>query len=197
MASEQAILHVVAVLCEAFGRKPSPMTYEAYGMALSDLPDKAVRDAAGRAVREAKFMPTPAELRQAAGVLSHDDRALQAWLTVEQSLSLGPYRHVDFADRAINAAIRSLGGWPTFLARLTDAEAEKWARTDFLKSYASLARAGFGDEQGAPLEGLAEAEIRDGKRVLPVPSRIACDTTSQERLGSAPRKPLLQRAANG
>ena len=176
MASEQKLMHIVAVLCESFGRKPTPLTYEAYELALSDIDDEALSQAATKAAKSCKFMPTPAELRELAGCVTEADRGLLAWAAVERSIHLGPYRHVDFDDRAINAAIRNLGGWVSFLSRFTDAEAEKWVRQEFLKVYATYARATIGDEEGAPLAGLAEAVCTNGRLSPPEPIRIAAKT---------------------
>lgn len=176
MANEQAVARCVSLLCEAFGRKPTPATFEVYQIALSDVDDVALLRAATTAARTCKFMPVPADLRQMAGVASEADRALLAWSAVERSLWLGPYRHVDFDDGAINAAIRNLGGWPAFLGRFTDAEAEKWARKEFLDAYSGLSRCAVGEEECAALSGMAEASVEGGKIVPPIVHRIEAKT---------------------
>jgi hypothetical protein len=181
MATSETIARVVSLLCEAYGRKPTEATFSVYKLALSDVTDAELNTAAGRASRECRFMPTPAELRQLAGCATNDDRAVLAWAAVERSFALGPYRHVSFDDGCINATIRNLGGWPTFLARLTDAEAEKWLRKEFLATYAALSRVALGDEEMAALPGLAEVQVVQGKLGAPVPSRIECKTGRVDR----------------
>lgn len=187
MASKESVVKCVALLAEAFGRKVTAATYEVYAIALDDLTDRQVESAATIAAKRCRFMPAPSELREFAGVMTTDDRAMVAWDHVERALPLGPYAHVDFDDRAINAAIRSLGGWVTFLARFTSAEAEKWVRQEFLRSYASWHRVGVGDEAGAVLAGLAEAAIVGGKIAPPPPRFIATGLVpeSRPRIGSA------------
>lgn len=194
MASNETIAKVVALLCEAFGRKPTPATFEVFAVALSDLSDQQVDAAGGIAARRCKFMPTPAELREFAGAVSADDRGIIAWQAVERALPLGPYRHVCFDDPCVNAAIRNLGGWVTFLARLTNAEAEKWARVEFLKAYAAFYRAGVGEDAGAALPGLAECEVVDGRLCMPQPVTVetGLEVDSVPRL-AAPRAPYRPR----
>ena len=194
MASNETIAKLVALLCEAFGRKPTPATFEVYSIALSDLTDQQVGVAGGIAARRCKFMPTPADLREFAGAVSADDRGIIAWQAVERALPLGPYRHVCFDDPCVNAAIRNLGGWVSFLARLTDAESEKWARVEFLKAYAAFYRAGVGEESGAALPGIAECEVVDGKLCMPqaVIVSTGLETESVPRL-AAPREPYRPR----
>ena len=63
MADKQTITTVVAMLCEAFGVKPTKATYMAYGETLSDVPDDVLRRAAGSALRHnTPWMPKPGEL---------------------------------------------------------------------------------------------------------------------------------------
>lgn len=186
MASERTVVKCVTLLAEAFGRKTTGATFEVYSIALGDLTDEQVDAASTRAARTCRFMPSPAELRQLAGVLTDDDRAVVAWGHVERSIRLGPYAHVDFDDRAINATVRSLGGWVVFLARFTGAEAEKWVRHEFLKAYASWCRAGVGDELGAILPGLCEASVAGGKVAPPRIEFVATGLApqNQPRIGS-------------
>lgn len=172
MASNETVFRCVGLLCEAFGRKPTAATFEVYSIALSDLTDQQVNAAATIASGRCKFMPTPAELREFAGVVSTDDRGIIAWQAVERAIPLGPYKHVCFDDPCVNAAIRNLGGWVTFLARLTDADGEKWLRVEFLKAYAAFYRSGVGDEAGAPLPGLLECEAVDGQLCMPRPINV-------------------------
>lgn len=199
MASTEVVGKCVALLCEAFGRKPTPATFEVYSIGLADLTDDQVNAAATKAAGRCKWMPTPAELREFAGVVTADDRAIIAWHAVEQAIPLGPYKHVSFDDPCVNAAIRNLGGWVTFLARLTSADQEKWLRQEFLKTYASFYRAGVGDEAGAPLPGLMECEAIDGRLVEPQPVIVATglevDTVPRLAGPRAPYRPRIQSRA--
>jgi hypothetical protein len=146
-----------------------------------------IKRAVETALRQSKFMPTPAELRQLAGGLSLADRAQQAWLVAEQAVRVhSSYRTVWFDDAVINATIRSLGGWVTFCTTETS-EFDTFVRQRFLATYEALARSGVGKELAGPLpgefdqqnglHGFREQEIR----------RIACGLPplpSMERLAA-------------
>lgn len=141
----------------AMGAESTPMTYRAYWLGLSDLTLHQLRSAIALAVMTCRFVPKPIELREFV-FGKHEDRAELAWTELQRAIPLGPYKHIDFADRVINATVRSLGGWPTFLARFTGAESEKWARADFLKTYSKLAACKLSDEAVAYLPGITEMQ---------------------------------------
>jgi len=167
-AEKRRLVELVAGLCEAFNRTPTKATFEGYTIGLEDIPLPAIEGAVRRALRELRFMPTAAELRELAGDLSSSDRAVIAWDCVLKHLHLGPYKHVSFVDdRIINATIRNMGGWPTFTSRFTDAESEKWLRKEFLDTYRSLHRAGVTGDMCAPLPGLAGGSYPDGRAYIP------------------------------
>jgi len=152
----------------------------AYWIGLGDLPMSSIEGACNRAIREAKRLPVPAELRELAGVARPDDAAIEAWRVVEKASALGSYRSVDFSDGLINATIRSLGGWPAILARSPE-EFDKWVRRDFLATYGAFARTGVSAEAKAPLPGLSQAgDVRRVDGTLsdwspPKPVRIESD----------------------
>lgn len=167
-SDRKRLVELVAGLCEAFNRQPTAVTFAAYEMGLEDVPLRALEGAVRRALKESRFMPTPAELRELAGELTGADRAAIAWECVLRHVSLGPYKHVSFVDdRIINATIRNLGGWPTFLSRFSGTEEEKWLRKDFLDTYRSLYRAGVTGEMCQPLPGLAGGTFPDGREYQP------------------------------
>jgi hypothetical protein len=153
----ETIIGCVTVLAEAFGRKLTKTTIEAYAIGLRGLSDQQIKKASEAAIQSCKFMPSPAELRELAGVARVSDRAELAWLALESAMGrLGAYKSVDFDDRVTNAVIRSLGGWQA----LFEVESKDWEfyRGKFLKSYEALSRAGVGDQQSAPLLGLFDQE---------------------------------------
>jgi hypothetical protein len=180
---------IVSALCEAFGRTPSDATFMAYQIGLQDLPIEAIERAGLSALRSCNFMPSPAELRELAGVVGGKDRAVLAWEVVLRHLHLGPYRHVDFDDWLINGTIRNLGGWVTFIGRFTDPEAEKWLRKEFCDTYAALHRCGVDGESCRPLAGLAEVSVVDGALVPPIPVKVA---TGLPRIAGAASHARLQ-----
>jgi hypothetical protein len=146
---------------------------QVYTLALGDLTTDQVQTAVMRAIREVPRMPRPAELRELAGAnIGSDTKAIEAWDDVLRAVPIGSYKWLDFGDQRINATIRNLGGWPSFLKRLDGAENEKWARHEFLKTYAAI-----GDNPSAeacrPLIGLGEKVCVGGQMRDPI-VRIEC-----------------------
>lgn len=161
----------VAALLESYGQEVTQPRLMGYWLALRPLELQDVERAIAHALRSCSgnFPPPPAKIYELATGGSAGDQAILAWQDVLRAMPIGSYRSVDFSDKCINAAIRSMGGWPALLGRCSDAEGEKWCRLDFLKAYAVFAgRGGVGDA-GAPLSGLAEVEVHQGKLSKPVP----------------------------
>ncbi len=163
-----------------------------YWIALEDLTLEQIQQACYQAMRSSKFIPKPSELREM--VLGKpDDHAMMAWSDTLKAIPIGPYKHIDFSDKLINATVRNLGGWPTFLSRLTDSQAEKWVRIEFLKCYSQLASSGVTGEMCEPLPGLSQAEFFNGEITKPVPRRIDCSQSKAPRISRGGQK-LLQDA---
>ena len=164
----------MAMLCLNFNRELTDQLIELYWIVLQDLPVDAFKLAVKRALRESKSMPRVAELLSFAGLSeSSESRAVAAWNDVQRALSLGPYKHIDFQDKLANAAIRSLGGWPNFLARFGSAEDEKWARHEFIKAYNNFS-SGVSEEACAALPGLAERSVVAGQICACIPVQVGC-----------------------
>lgn len=155
----------VGALCETFGQEATDALLNGYWMGLCDLSIELVQFAVARAIRECDKLPRPVELRRLAGEASDEQAATIAWDDVQRALPCGPYKHIDFGNRTINAVIRNLGGWPNFVGRFTDAEAEKWVRQEFIRAYRNLSQSGLSDEACAPLAGLAQVgNYGEGKK---------------------------------
>lgn len=126
-----------------------------YWLGLKDLTFDQVQDAIALALRESKFMPSVAELREF--VLGGASNRIQnAWLLLNRTMDTqGPYKSVDFEDKVINAAVRSLGGWVS-LFDWKQAEWDRFAFARFEKAYRAFASRPVGIESGARLIGLVE-----------------------------------------
>jgi hypothetical protein len=160
MASREAVAIGVGALCEAFGRTPTQATYEAYRIGLAGVDDAGLERAVGCALRTRKFMPAPVELRELAGEVPPQTRAMVAWEVVRRSMhAAGEYRSVDFDDQVVNATVRNLGGWVE-LCEHGDDELEQFIRPRFCKVYEALYATGVSAEAGAPLVGIHEAYNR-------------------------------------
>lgn len=152
---------LVTMLAEATGRKLTAEGLMAYDIALSDVPIAALNTATYRLLRSAKFMPSPAEIREAAGVatgaVAAKDKPTLAWCDVRRSISrVGGYDSPNFEDAIINATIREMGGW-VLLCEST-VEELVWREKDFLRMYAALSSCNLADDRTERLSGITEKE---------------------------------------
>lgn len=142
------VVNAVAMLCEAFNRKPTDATFAAYEIGLNGIGEDHVERAAAVALQRCKFMPTPAELRELAGTGggSFESMAERAWQQFTEAVRrLGPDKSVSFQDGVINAVIRHHGGWQR-VCDLPRDEFDKWLRKDFIATYVRLCRDGCPEE---------------------------------------------------
>lgn len=148
---------LIAALAAAYGKEADQPLLMAYNMALSDLPLTAINSAVHKAIRECKFMPTAPELRELAGVMRVDARAVLAWDAVKRAVSRqGGYRSITFDDPLINATVRNLGGWERFCETERGEQFDVWLRKEFERVYASLHRTGISHEMARPLCGIID-----------------------------------------
>lgn len=131
-----------------------------YAAGLADLDHDLVKGAVGRLVRTSKFLPTVAEIREAAGVLAHGTRTTgaQAWGAVVRALkSCGSHRTpgVDFHFQdPITRELVSSFGWSELCASGTIGHAADRAR--FIEAYDQIAKS-----------DRVEAQASDGGISLP------------------------------
>jgi hypothetical protein len=145
---------------------------------------------------ERRFMPVPAELRELAGELRDDDRAIVAWDAVKKALSMHAYYYsVDFDDRAINAAVWHLGGWER-LDELFEEQEEHWIRQEFVRAYAAYHRRGVSRSEGAPLGGyFARVNASSHPEAVPQARRIVTTLTPTRLLDGPQQKAIAAPAA--
>ena len=180
----ERVAAVVEQLAAAFGVEATGPLYAAYTAGLDGMSADEVEAAGALALRGCKWMPKPAELR---ALVRGDPKALAvpAWESVLSAmLEHGSYVSVDFEDKAINAAVRSMGGWPRLCLREGD-DLHTWARKEFLAAYESFASIGVPEETGACLPGRAEeangerfAEHTPMKRIAAPMRRLAAGRRS-------------------
>jgi len=149
---------LIAGIAATFRQEPTEPLLEAYWLGLQDLPFRAVKAAASRALRQCRFLPSVAELRELAGEAKPEDRALLAWEAFERAVEThGGYASVAFDDPAITATCRSLGGWERCCSTPTE-EFDKWLRKDFLTTYAAICRTGVSEDAARPLIGIHDRQ---------------------------------------
>ncbi len=161
MATNSKIAAVITLLCEAFNRKASAATFKAYELALSDIGDESLTEAANQVLRgSSAFMPTPGQLRQLCltGGTTYAGRAEIAWHEFDRAVSsVGGDKSVTFADGMINATVRLLGGWMQCCDKTGD-DYFVWLQKAFKETYGRLCESGASEELRRPLSGrLAKA----------------------------------------
>ena len=191
----------VGVLGETYGRQITEVTIRAYEIGMAGIPIQAIESAVNRAVTEKKFMPVPAELRELAGEMRPEDRAVKAWAAVQVAMRGHDYYDtVVFDDPVTTATVRHLWhDWIQFSEVLATTD-EVWMRKDFERVYCSLMRTGIGQELTRPLIGFFEREnalngYREGDTVrgyiinsritiacgLPVVQKLTVDHSTSEK----------------
>lgn len=145
---------VMQALAASFNREPSKAFFAGYWIGLADLSLQALKSAASAALANSRFMPTPSELRELAGEVRAEDRAVIAWGALDKAVQKhGYYRTVQFDDPILNAAVHDLGGWE----KVCDTPEREWFsffRQRFIQTYQALARRGvISYEQSRPLIG--------------------------------------------
>ncbi len=154
---QTAITGCITMLAEMFGKPVSPGLFRAYELGLRGMSVEQIKSATEQALRECRFMPPPAELRELV-YLRLPDRAVKAWLSFEQAVVENGYiRTVTFDDPVINATVRALGGWEHCCGMPAN-EFDTFLQKRFQETYQALARAGVSDEQAAPLVGWFDRE---------------------------------------
>lgn len=129
-------------------------TFAAYDFGLSDIPIELIESGVKKALKQCKFRPTPAEMREFCGIMTASQRAIVAFESVKKAVaSHGGYAAVVWDDPVITATIRSLGGW-SHCCDQTEDDFKKWYRRDFLKTYETLCHSGVSAEMAEPLQGI-------------------------------------------
>jgi hypothetical protein len=158
-------------LSEYFGKDLSPIAIEAYHDALGDFSDDEMRRATKLSLKTKQFMPKAVELVELVRG-GAQDASIEALERVEYAFkAVGKYRSVDFEDKAINATVRLMGGWPE-LCELTEDEWRRFRSKDFQKIYASMRSKPVPTDTGLALPGIAEAENLKGGRDVEAPMLV-------------------------
>lgn len=185
---EEAVAMAVNVLAAVFGKTVSPAMLQGYAIGLEGLTHRQIEQATKHAITRCRFMPTPCELRELAGdAVDLPGRAALAWQTVLDAVQfVGWYRSIDFEDKAINAAIRALGGWQ-WLCERAAGDQLPFLRRDFLNLYQAYARAGVPDFAALPLAGEFEREniLLGYHREEDQPVRIGERGASRRQIGAS------------
>jgi hypothetical protein len=186
---------VIRALAVTFNREASEPLFMGYWLGLNDLPLAAVNRATARAMHERKFMPVPAELRELAGELTPEDRAVKAWAAVQSAMRGHDYYDtVVFDDPLTTATVRHLWhDWMRF-AEVSETDDEKWMRKEFERVYCSLARTGISQETARPLVGYFEQQNGLHGQAIKPPLTIASGLPALPGLRYSPPPRVLESA---
>jgi hypothetical protein len=173
----------VAILKAAFPASKSEFTLDVvdtWFALMQDLADDDYLRGITQCARSCKYLPSVADIREAAlgtGQANADAQAMLAWQMVKSALkSVGYMQSVDFGgDEAIHHAVKSLGGWVAMCSSAEDEE--RFIRPQFLKAYAAFSRL---QNQGrlppcGPLPGAAEIYNAAHGHIehIPTPAQIS------------------------
>lgn len=143
MASELMVAKVMSLLSVYFPeREMTTELVEAYYIALVDLTDEQLEQAAAQAVRTLKWHPKVAELREiAAEQTAHGAGVTTAAEAIEQIYrvirEIGSYGNPHFDDPLLNRVIAAMGGW----RELCLSENVMADRAHMIKLYSEIATA--------------------------------------------------------
>ena len=147
---------ILMQLCDAFGKEYTVSRGKAYWLALNDLSLEHFRRAAVKCLRESKFMPVPAELREAVDIISAPERAILAFGVLSRALALGARVSVNFDDPLINAVVKNTGGWIALTRR--NEQALDMYRKAFIETYKCYMKNGISEVDTGHCVGLLEAQ---------------------------------------
>ena len=179
---------VLTALAAAYSCAVDSALIQAYWLGLGDLTIEQVEQAAREALRVCVYMPKPAEIRELAGVISPQHRAVLAWGEVLQAISeVGAYESVDFGDPATHASVRSVGGW-ICLCAMSDKEL-RFAQRDFERHYVASCKVAVSESRGKYLPGVSErCNAANGLAVKPPVIRALGFGLGQKLIESVPKQ---------
>lgn len=192
----QAFGFCLAGLAATFQTEIDEAGIAGYWMSLSDLPMPKVKKAIEIASRECKFMPKAAELREFAGDMSLHHRAVIAYDHLARAIEhVGGNKSIDFDDKALNATIRAMGGWPA-ICDTTHDDFHGKKQLHFDRTYKAFASVGVNADQAAYLPGRFEQEnVFHGYYGLDKPVPFITGLASPPAIGNEPEKKRLPRAS--
>lgn len=159
MASPKIVRDAVRLFGEMFNRSPSDTLLSAYVAALADVPNEDFTAAVASAVKEARFFPTVAELRERSGLggVDAEEEGSLVWGKVREAIRrVGGYCSPPDFGPAGNAALRCLGSWESITGmekRELDFKGKEFARI-----YATFRKRGVEGVQADRLIGMHEQQ---------------------------------------
>lgn len=138
-STHSELLALMADIVDAYPQTPmSPANIQAYVRHLADLDPEVLRRAVARAISTCRFLPTIAEIRQAAAELVDvAPDAHEAWgMAMAEVQRVGRTGRPSFQHARIHAAVQAIGGW----VYLCESDAYSADRAAFVKAYEAQTR---------------------------------------------------------
>ena len=138
MATIEMVTRSVQMLAACCRSETDEMILEVYAMALSDLSDDQLKLAVATLARTTKFMPSPAEIIEAATTsgISYEAQAALAFEELDQALGANT---PSMMSPAVAAVARQIGGFQR-LREIPLDDFNTWKRKDFISIYVTLAK---------------------------------------------------------
>ena len=133
------ITQKITVVAQFFDKELPPGILQIYVTEISRYSDEQINNALSDAVRKSKFFPRLAELIEMieGPAPTRQDRAALAWSELIGAIEKhGSYKSVIFADTAITAAVKAMGGWLQ-VCSWTEEELH-WRQKEFMQLYGGL-----------------------------------------------------------
>ena len=143
---KKQVTDIIDGTAQLLNREMSPLAIAIYVKAIEDLPFEQVSAAFSDLVRQSKFFPPPAELREM--VLGPPEKLenlalIESSKVVEAVKRYGGNKSVVFDDPVTMAVIQQVfGGWERMSGEMT-LDQEKWWRKEFVKAYQAYSRSGI------------------------------------------------------
>lgn len=156
MATKPEIAKCIALLCEAYGRKPTAATFLAYELGVDGVSDEQLRLATQAVLQQSRqYMPTPGELRESAmvGGGTYRDRAEVAWLEFDRN-------NGDVDDPISKEVCRAFGGWSR-MGAMPKADYYAYVRPQFVDRYEAILK--------SPRAELLQLDAAVDQKLLPTP----------------------------
>lgn len=175
MNNKAEFIALIEALAAAFNREADEALLLAYKIGLEDLQIRDLRRAVRKAIHGCRFMPSVRELRDLAGEVSGEARAVKAWEVFKRAIDQhGRYKSISFDDPLINATAWNLGGWIECCDRAAEHKGETWLRKDFERVYVFLHETGVGSQQSQALIGEHERSNKFQGCEIPEGLELAC-----------------------
>jgi hypothetical protein len=155
MSDAERFANAIRALAASYRQECTAPMLQGYRLGLAGISVDAIERATAAALQRCKFMPVPAELRALATTdgLGLEAMAVEAFAALRQAIQdHGPDYSVQFADGAITAAVRHLGGWQR-VCEMPREEFDKWFSKEFHNAYLGIVQSGASADAMRPLIG--------------------------------------------